>query len=113
MLKSFKLRPIIFGAVAITCAGVGAYMMKSTAIDRTQELREITAQIEEEKDRITVLEADWSYLTRPSRIQHLSREMLSFAPVAAERILTLNALEHRNDSDDTELFQIKEIKGLE
>jgi len=89
----YQYRSFILGALLIVAAGIGAYMIKSHVIGKEQELRAILAQIEAERDRITVLEADWSYLTRPARIQQLSREMLSFAPVTPDRILTLDILE--------------------
>ena len=76
-------------------------------------MRVIEAQIDEEKSRITVLEADWSYLTRPSRIQHLAKEMLDFAPVEPERILTLDRIDGETTTEDDELFQIKTITGIE
>lgn len=115
MLKTKSMKSMIIGGAIITSAGVGAYMMKSIALEQEQELSLIKAQINEEKDKITVLEADWSYLTRPSRIQQLSKEMLSFAPVEPERILTLDALETppEGTENNNNLYQIKTIQGVE
>jgi len=93
----YQYRSFILGALLIVAAGIGAYMIKSHAIEKEQQLEAILDQIEAEKDRITVLEADWSYLTRPARIQHLSREMLSFAPVTPDRILTLDIFDESQD----------------
>lgn len=110
----FNTRTMIIGTIAIVVAGVGAYVVKTTALDREQELRALNRQIAEEQDRITVLEADWSYLTRPSRIQHLSQEMLAFKPVKPERILTLDTLDgDAASSQDEGLFQVNNIKGIE
>ena len=115
MQKTKSMKTVIIGGAIITAAGVGAYMMKSIALEQEQELALINAQISEEKDKITVLEADWSYLTRPARIQQLSREMLSFAPAEPERILTLDALDIPSEDDETNnrLYQIKTIQGVE
>lgn len=115
MFNTKSIRSVIFGGAIITAAGVGAYMMKSMALEQEQALGLLNAQISEEKDKITVLEADWSYLTRPARIQQLSREMLSFAPVEPERILTLDALDtpSSTEDEDNNLFQIKTIQGVE
>ena len=114
MLKTKSMKAFLFGGVVITVAGIGAYMMKSIVLEQEQELALINAQISEEKDKITVLEADWSYLTRPARIQQLSRDMLSFAPVEPERILTLDTLDLQKSEDrDDKLFQINTIKGVE
>jgi hypothetical protein len=102
------------GVLAILIAGVGAYVAKTTVLEREQVLRSILSAIEEEKDRLAVLEADWSYLTRPSRMGPLSKEMLDFAHVEPERILTLDAL---NDTPalpaDEDFFEVKNIKGTE
>jgi len=94
----YQYRSFILGALLIVAAGICAYMIKSHAIEKEQQLESILAQIEAEKDRITVLEADWSYLTRPARIQHLSREMLSFAPVTPDRILTLDIFDETEEA---------------
>jgi len=102
----YQYRSFILGALVIVAAGIGAFMIKSHAIEKEQQLEIIRAQIEAEKDRITVLEADWSYLTRPARIQHLSREMLSFVPMTPDRILTLDIFdEARDGTESTRLFR--------
>lgn len=93
MLNTRRSRSFILSALVIVAAGVGAYWMKSKAMEKEEQLAAIRAQIETEQDRIMVLEADWSYLTNPDRIQRLSKEMLSFAPVEPERILTLEHLD--------------------
>ena len=115
MIKAKSIQSMIIGGAIITAAGVGAYMMKSIALEQEQALAVLNAQISEEKDKITVLEADWSYLTRPARIQQLSRDMLSFAPVEPERILTLDALAPPSAEEESEsnLFHIKTIQGVE
>ena len=115
MFKITRMKSVLLGGTMITIAGIGAYMMKSIALEREQELALLKAQISEEQDKITVLEADWSYLTRPSRIQQLSRDMLSFAPVEPSRILTLDALGEvpQEDEQDNNLFQIRTIQGVE
>lgn len=115
MIKIRSVKSILLGGAMITISGVGAYMMKSAALEREQKLELLKAQIQEEQDKITVLEADWSYLTRPARIQQLSREMLSFAPAEPSQILTLDALGEPQQESETEsnLFQIRTIQGVE
>ena len=56
------------------------------------------------------------HLTRPSRIQSLSKEMLSFAPIEPQRILTLDMLDGQNASanqDNEPLYHIKVIEEIE
>jgi len=103
----------VIGVAAIG-AGIGAYAIESMIHEREQRISQLTAEITEEQERITVLEADWSYLTRPSRIQSLSQEMLSFSPIEAQRILTLDMLDGNKDGDtdrNNDLYRIKVIEG--
>lgn len=102
--------------VATLALGVGTYVVEQMILEREQKITTLNAKIKEEQDRITVLEADWSYLTRPSRIQSLSKEMLSFAPIEPKRILTLDMLDGDNsntDQDDETLFHINVIEEIE
>ena len=113
-LKSKSSIVVIF--VMTLCLGVGVYVIEQMILEREQKITTLNAKIKEEQDRITVLEADWSYLTRPSRIQNLSKEMLSFAPIEPQRILTLDMLDGDNantDQDDETLFHIKVIEEIE
>jgi hypothetical protein len=114
MLKA-SMKSIVIGGVIITAAGIGAYGMKSIALEREQVLNLLQAQINEQKEMIVVLEADWAFLTRPERIHLLSQEMLSYAPVEAERFLTLEALNGGDDENitDESLFHIRSIRGAE
>ena len=102
--------------VIVLGLGVGTYVVEQMILEREQKIAALNAKIKEEQDRITVLEADWSYLTRPSRIQSLSKEMLSFAPIEPQRILTLDMLDGNNASanqDNEPLYHIKVIEEIE
>ena len=102
--------------VVTLALGVGTYVVEQMILEREQKIATLKAKIKEEQDRITVLEADWSYLTRPSRIQSLSKEMLSFAPIEPQRILTLDMLEGGDaapSSKDDSLYQITVIEEIE
>ena len=102
--------------VIVLGLGVGTYVVEQMILEREQIIAALNAKIKEEQDRITVLEADWSYLTRPSRIQSLSKEMLSFAPIEPQRILTLDMLDGQNASanqDNEPLYHIKVIEEIE
>ena len=88
-----RSRSILIGALVVLAAGVSVYWIKSAALEKQKYLSLIESRISTEENRIMVLEADWSYLTTPERIQRLSEEMLDFAPIAAERILMLENLD--------------------
>lgn len=85
-------RNFFLAAVVVMVFAVANHWITSEVIDREEQLDQLRAQIETEENRIMVLEADWAYLTRPARIEHLSRDLLSFAPIEPKRILTLDAI---------------------
>lgn len=93
MFRIKRATSISLICIATLSAGIGTYVVESMVDDREKKIRQLNTQIKEEKERITVLEADWSYLTRPSRIQSLSKDMLSFAPIEPQRILNLEMLD--------------------
>ena len=99
MFTMRHVQAFILSALVIVMAGVTTYWIKSKALEKQQRLEVLQSRIETEKDRMLVLEADWSYLTRPDRIQRLSEEMLSFAPVEPQRILSLDHLGEGNTGE--------------
>lgn len=44
-------------------------------------------QITEEREMIRLLEAEWSYLTRPERIERLAREHLGMGPLVPAQVV--------------------------
>lgn len=74
---------------------------------RTDELHKA---IEEERNAIAVLRAEWSLLNRPERIERLARKYLGLEPLEAQRMVTLNGMEtpqgrpmtHQDDDAQTQ-----------
>ena len=53
----------------------------------------LNRQIAEEQESIHVLQAEWSYLNRPQRLEELSRELLpNLAPVRADQFVSIGGL---------------------
>lgn len=44
-------------------------------------------EIGQEREMIRLLEAEWSYLTRPSRIERLAREHLAMGPLVPPQVV--------------------------
>lgn len=76
-------------------AAAFTYKTKHEAEARRDEVRKIEAQIKLEQDTTTLLKADWSLLTQPSRLQKLTeiyRDELILQPVEAHQIVGLDQL---------------------
>lgn len=61
-------------------------------------LHEVNREIVREQEAIHVLQAEWSYLNRPSRLETLSKELLpNLSPVAAAQFTTFARLPKREE----------------
>ncbi|MEJ2227900.1 MAG: hypothetical protein P8Y67_06615 [Alphaproteobacteria bacterium] len=43
--------------------------------------------IEEEKDNVALMRAEWSHVTRPERVEKLARKILTLAPVKSTQLV--------------------------
>ena len=64
-------------------------------------LHQVNREIVREQEAIHVLQAEWSYLNRPSRLETLSQELLpNLSPVAAAQFTTFARLPKRNENGE-------------
>jgi hypothetical protein len=90
----FRTSDIVLIAVMVSAAAF-TYKTKHEAENRRDEVRRIETQIRLEQDTITLLKADWSLLTQPSRLQKLAdiyRTELALQPVEAHQIVGIEQL---------------------
>jgi hypothetical protein len=90
----FRTSDIVLIAVMVAAAAL-TYKTKHEAESRLDEVHRIETQIKLEEDTITLLKADWSLLTQPSRLQKLSeiyQSELALQPVGAHQIVGLDEL---------------------
>lgn len=93
----FRTSDIIMLTVIVASAAF-TYKVKHEAEDRLSEIRKIEAQIRFEEDTIDVLKADWSLLTRPARLDKLSKIYegeLGLKTTEAKQIVRLSELPER------------------
>jgi hypothetical protein len=93
----FRTSDIVLIAVMVSAAAF-TYKTKHEAEERLAEVRRIEADIRYEEDTIDLLQADWSLLTKPSRLQKLSATYsaeLGLQPVEARQIVGLDELPER------------------
>jgi hypothetical protein len=93
----FRTSDIVLIAVMVSAAAF-TYKTKHEAENRRDEVRRIETEIKLEEDTITLLKADWSLLTQPSRLQKLAeiyQAELALQPVEAHQIVGLDQLPAR------------------
>lgn len=72
-------------------AAAGTYKVKAEANLKLAEIKRIEAQIAREEDTIDLLEADWSMLTQPDRLQRLVEAFttqLPLQPIEARQVVS-------------------------
>ena len=107
------MRMILIGAVILTGLGTTLYQVKTGIDARQDRLNDLTLTIAATKRDITVLEAEWAYLSRPERIMSLSSTLLNMEPISHDRILPLDAIPMRvqtgkNTKKPTPVLQLPE-----
>ncbi len=91
MLRSFNII-----ALALTIAlSFGLYDVKYRAQNEEQRILLLKYKIAEEQDTMRVLEAEWSYLNAPERLERLTARYLDLAPVSADQVVSFEDLPSR------------------
>ena len=98
------MRIIILTAVVLASLGTTLYQVKTGIDERQAELRRLQATIATTQRNISVLEAEWAFLSRPDRVMNLSTSLLDMKPISRDRVLPLDAIPMRlqADSDSAE-----------
>ena len=93
------MRIIILTTVVLASLGTTLYQVKTGIDERQAELRRLQANIVTTKRDISVLEAEWAFLSRPDRVMNLSTSLLDMKPISRDRVLPLDAIPMRLQAD--------------
>ena len=82
----------------VVAVGYAMFQVKYEVMQQEQTLAGINKQIADDRDQIRVLNAEWSYLTRPARIEELSARFLHLGSLNSIQILPPSAVPERADA---------------
>jgi hypothetical protein len=100
MLKTFD---IIMIMIMISAAAI-TFRIKAGSEAQLREVRTLERQIAREEDAIDLLEADWSLLTQPSRIQKLvdaHRQELGLEATVSRQVSGVDAIPEKGLATDS------------
>jgi cell division protein FtsL len=80
---------LVLGLVALACV---IYQVKYQARGFDADIAALDKRIDQERDAIAVLRAEWSLLNRPERIERLAKKHLKLAPAKPIQIVTLDTV---------------------
>ena len=79
----------------------GLFHVKYEVAALEEELNRLNIATLREQNQIHVLEAEWSYLNRPSRLEELAERYLTLKPLGPHQLTTVSALPIRPARDNT------------
>jgi cell division protein FtsL len=74
---------------------VGVYQLKAQVEEREKELARVQRAIDEERETIQVLRAEWSYLNKPERLRRLATAKLELQPMGAKQVASFERMAQR------------------
>jgi len=83
-------------SAAVIVVGYGLFQVKYEVMQQEDTLAHLNRQIVEGRESIRVLNAEWSYLTQPVRLEELSKRFLNLAPIGTAQIGNLDAIPFRD-----------------
>lgn len=95
-------RSTILWFLIATCLGVALFLVKHEVQRREEQLAQLHRQILSSQEAIHVLEAEWSYLNRPDRLEALVRRHLDLVPLDTQRLGSIELLPMRLPLPDVE-----------
>jgi cell division protein FtsL len=84
---------LVLGLVALAYV---IYQVKYESRGLDAEIASLGKRIDEERDALAVLRAEWSLLNRPERIERLAQKYLKLAPAKPSQLLTVNTVSDRD-----------------
>ena len=72
------------------------YQVKYEARGLDEEILSLNKKIEDERDAIALLRAEWSLLNRPERIERLAEKHLKLGGTQPQQLLTLDTVSDRD-----------------
>jgi cell division protein FtsL len=81
----------------VIVVGWAMFQVKYEVMQQEQSLARLNKQIAEEREQIRVLDAEWTYLTRPARLEQLANRFLGLSAMSAAQIVDPRAIPERPD----------------
>lgn len=94
------------GLLCLCIAGYLLFSIKSQVHDISYQLTEITKQINNERNEINILKAEYSYLQSPNRIAQLMNKYLDLSSITTAQIVKDPLISEENEYSNTSVATI-------
>lgn len=87
----------LIALLLLAAVSFGLYQLSYEVQRLEEELIEMNRALSQERETIGVLQAEWSYLSRPEYLQDKAQRLLQMRPATAKDIVAIEALPWRQD----------------
>jgi len=93
------IRPgTILWALCVVLVSYALFQMKYEVMRQETRLAALDKQITESREAVRVLNAEWSYLNQPSRLDELRKRYLTLVPIGTAQLGSIAAIPLRDGS---------------
>lgn len=85
-------RSTVIWSTAAIVVGTGLFLVKHQVQALEDRLTTLNRSITENREAIHVLNAEWSYLNRPERLERLGRKLLGYEPQQSAQLVRMDTL---------------------
>lgn len=78
---------LIATVLMIVAAAFGLYQVKYRVHTIRTQIADVQQQIEDERENLHVVAAEWTYLTRPDRLKRLANNYTNLAPLSSKQVV--------------------------
>jgi cell division protein FtsL len=89
-----RLSTIVW-ALLVAASGYAMFEVKYEVVQLEDELARTNRQIASGQEQIRVLNAEWSFLNQPARLDQLAKRFLTLAPIGTSQVGRLDTLPWR------------------
>ena len=86
------MRFVLLSCLITAVLGSGLYFAKLSVDEQYRTLKRLEEEIKIQTEHNYVLQAEWTFLTRPERLLELSESLLGMSPITPDRILPISSI---------------------
>ncbi len=88
----------ILWALLVAASGYAMFQIKYEVVQLEDELARVNRQIVADNEAIRVLNAEWSFLNQPARLDRLAKRYLGLGPIATAQLGHIDSVPRRSPS---------------
>ncbi|HZT52145.1 MAG TPA: hypothetical protein VFA22_09430 [Stellaceae bacterium] len=91
------IRPsTVLWASAVILVGYAMFQVKYEVMQQEEQLARLNQKIADSREAIRVLNAEWSFLTQPTRLGELAKRYLNLVPIGSAQLGSIEAIPMRD-----------------